>query len=330
MKRFRVLFFSYIGVLLVLATNVRLAQANPVDWLPQSSAMAGTTSTILDINPEQKGVLSVVDTWVEVGGIIPEDEEMLDGSGTPVPTLLEGCEITPVMGVVASCAESIIPKPSEVKFEFAIFLPSVLNNNTSPSGGTLEQTKSSVNSTTYADQKFGDIPTYSNYLADDFLIASPGYNLTEIFIPGNLYNGGTTLANATHLVFQIYTDNAGKPAGDPVNGGAFWSLSVVPGDSRITLTQSAPLIYGNVKLILTSPLNLAPGRYWLVFYPEMNVLLGQYGRYVSDTVNGNDAVVMNPGGGFLPLATTWTSIQDPAAWGTVQQDLAFRLKGTLP
>ena len=330
MKRFRVLFFSYLGVVLVLATNVRLAQANPVDWQPQSSAITGTTTMILDVNAEQNNVLLLTDTWMEGGVITPEGEELLDGSRTPGPILLEGCEITPVMGMVASCASSMISVQSDVKMEFAIFLPSVLNKYTPPSGGTLEQTKSSVNSTTYADQKFGDIPTYSNYLADDFLITSPGYNLTEIFIPGNLYNGGTTLANATQLVFQIYADNAGKPAGDPVNGGAFWSLSVAPGDARITLTQSAPLIYGNVKLMLTTPLNLAAGRYWLVFYPEMNVLLGQYGRYVSDTTNGNDAVVMNPGGGFLPQATTWTSIQDPAAWGIVQQDLAFRLKGSIP
>ena len=300
MKRIRKLFLFGVALVLILATNVGLAQASPM-----------------------------ADLTIEDGEIFQEGEELPGDTEALSLILADDCETTPVPGVVASCAKSIIPVQYDVKKDFAIFLPSVMNKYTSPSG-TLEQTKSSVNSTTYADQKFGDIPTYTTYLADDFLIVSPGLNLQEIFIPGNLYNGGTTLANASQLVFQIYADNSGKPAGDPVNGGAIWSLSVAPGDARITLTQSAPLIYGNVKLTLSSPLNLAAGRYWLVFYPEMNVLVGQYGRYVSDTTNGNDAVVMNPGGGFLPLATTWTSIQAPAAWGLVQQDLAFRLKGTLP
>jgi len=300
MKRIRKLFLFGIALVLILAINVGLAQASPM-----------------------------ADLIIEDGDIFQEGEELPGDAEALSLILAEECEITPVPGVVASCARSIVPVQYDVKKDFAIFLPFVLNKYTSPSG-TLEQTKSSVNSTTYADQKFGDIITYSTYLADDFLIVSPGLNLQEIFIPGNLYNGGTTLANASQLVFQIYADNNGKPAGDPVNGGAIWSLSVAPADSRITLTQSAPLIYGNVKLTLSSPLNLASGRYWLVFYPEMNVLVGQYGRYVSDTTNGNDAVVMNPGGGFLPLATTWTSIRSPSAWSVVQQDLAFRLKGAIP
>jgi hypothetical protein len=271
----------------------------------------------------------MADLTIEDGEIFREGEEIQGDTEALSLILAEDCEITPIPGVVASCAKSVVPAPEFVKSDFAVFMPSVMNRIISPSG-TLEQTKSSVNSTTYADQKFGDITTYSTYLADDFWIVSPGLNLQEIYIPGNLYNGGTTLGNASQLVFQIYADNNGKPAGDPVNGGAIWSLSVAPADARITLTQSAPLIYGNVKLTLSSPLNLAAGRYWLVFYPEMNVLVGQYGRYVSDTTNGNDAVVMNPGGGFLPLATTWTSIQSPSAWSLIQQDLAFRLKGVLP
>jgi hypothetical protein len=257
-------------------------------------------------------------------------DQPLPGESTPfTPILADGCETAPVWGVVASCASSleILPQnPGFASADFVVFLPSVMNKYSSPSG-TLEQVKSTSNTSMYADQKFADLTNYSNYLADDFLIGGTGLNVQEIYIPGNLYNGGTTLANASQLVFQIYTDAVGKPAGDPVSGGAFWNLAISPSDSRITLTQSAPMIYGNVKFTFSTPLFLAPGRYWLVFYPDMPVLQGQYGRYVSETTNGNDAVVMNPGGGFLPLATSWTSIQSPNAWNLVQQDLAFRIKG---
>lgn len=228
--------------------------------------------------------------------------------------------------MVGSYSEIIIPQVDFSKSNYVVFIPTIMNKY-SPPGSTQEQTKSLTNSTAYADQEFGDIPSYNTYLADDFVIGGAGWNLQEIYIPGNLFNNGTTLANASILKFQIYSDNLGVPAGDPDNGGSIWSISVLPTDSRITLTQSAPLKYGNVKLTLTTPLFLSPGRYWLVFYPNMNVTNGQYGRYVSDSANGYDAVVMNPGGGFLPQASTWTSIRSSLAWGVTQQDLAFRLTG---
>ncbi len=237
-----------------------------------------------------------------------------------------GCQASSGAAMLASCAEVAPVIPVRLTTDFVVFLPTVMNNVV-PTIPTQEQTKSTVNTSVYSDQKFGDIPLYSTYLADDFLVGSEGLHIEEFFFPGHLYNNGTTLANATQLVFQIYGNNGGLPAGDPVNGGAIWTLSVPPSDSRITLTQGSPNIYGNVKLTFSTPLFLPAGRYWIVFYPEMNVITGQYGRYVSDSTNGYDAVVMNPGGGFLPNATSWTSIQPTASWGLAQQDLAFRVKG---
>ena len=148
-------------------------------------------------------------------------------------------------------------------------------------------------------------------------------------MPGGLWNGGTTLANATSLNFRIYADQAGKPAGYPGGGSApVWSLSIAPSDARILLSNGVGGLPSNVTLKLPSPVHLATGRYWLVFYPTMEYsLYGQYGRQVSDTVNGYDAMVINPGGGF-GFPTTWTSIQDGSTWMMAQQDLAFEIRGT--
>lgn len=101
----------------------------------------------------------------------------------------------------------------------------------------------------------------------------------------------------------------------------------MPTSGQITLSTGLGGYLSNVKLTLTSPLNLGPGTYWLVFYPEMTyTIVGQYGRYVSDTTNGFAAKVINPGGAF-GIPTGWTSIQDASTWGMTQQDMAFEIRG---
>ena len=209
---------------------------------------------------------------------------------------------------------------------FYQFLPLVAKPGL-PSVVLWDQLASTVNLDAYANQQFPDAPTFSIYQADDFLVGISGWNIKEIFIPGGLFNGGTSLALATQLKFQIYADNAGIPAGDPVNGGAVWSISLLPGDTQVTLLTGAGGQPSNVRLQLTNPVTLSAGRYWLVFYPVLSYSTGgQYGRLVSETANGFDAVVTNPGGRFL-FPQTWTSIQDVSTWSMVQQDLAFQIKG---
>jgi len=212
---------------------------------------------------------------------------------------------------------------------FYQFLP-LVSKPPAPSIVLWDQPASMVNVEVYADQQFPDASNYNIYQADDFLVGSSGWVVKEFFIPGGLYSEGTSLTLATLLKFQVYADNAGIPAGDPVNGGAVWSISLPPGDAQVALLNGADGRLSNVKLQLTTPIYLPAGRYWFVFYPVMfSATGGQYGRAVSDTVNGLDAVVMNPGGGFnFPL--TWTSIQDTSTWSMVQQDLAFRLEGQVP
>lgn len=208
---------------------------------------------------------------------------------------------------------------------FAQYLPVVMGGL--GSNILWNQVVSSVNSNAYVNQDFLDLPTYSTFLADDFLVGSSGWSVKEIYVPGNIWNGATSLSLATQLVFQIYADNAGVPAGNPISGGAYWSLSLPPTDSRISLTNGVGGLPSNVRLVLTSTVHLPAGRYWLVFYPVMSFATGgQYGRHVSDTLNGLDGMAINPGGG-MGLPASWTSIQDASTWGMVQQDLAFQIKG---
>jgi hypothetical protein len=189
-----------------------------------------------------------------------------------------------------------------------------------------DQPLSLVHQTAYINQEFPDFPTYNSFLADDF-INDQRWNISTIYIPGYLWNGGTTLMNATALHWQIYADNSGQPAGDPSGGGSppLWNLSLPPSDSQVVLSTSSPGGYlSNTTLNLNTPIDLPAGHYWLVFYPTMSFTTdGEYGRQPADTTNSEVGNFINPGGGF-GYGTNWQ------AWnvlGPVQQDIAFRLEG---
>jgi uncharacterized repeat protein (TIGR01451 family) len=191
-----------------------------------------------------------------------------------------------------------------------------------------DQPLSTVNQGAYVNQEFTDFPTYSAFLADDFHNPNP-WSITTIFVPGDGWNGFTTLFNATALTWQIYADNAGVPAGDPAGGGnpPIWTLTLPPTDPQVIITTGTPGGYlSNAQLNLAVPLILPPGDYWLVFYPTLNFgLYGQFGRQPSDTTYGYTGQFVNPGGGF-GFGTVWQSWNVIGAPG---QDIAFRLEGDI-
>ena len=191
-----------------------------------------------------------------------------------------------------------------------------------------EQKLSVVETGWLADQDFESAyDTFDIFLADDFVVGESNWLIEEIFVPGTLNDSGTSLANASQLVFQIYADEGGKPAGSPASGGALWNLALTPSDPQMLLSSGIDGFLSNVRLKLNVPFTLLPGRYWLVFYPKLDYATnGQYGRHVSDTLNGYDALVINPLGGF-GFPTVWTSIRDLSTWALPQQDLAFKLSG---
>ena len=189
-----------------------------------------------------------------------------------------------------------------------------------------DQPLSTVNQGAYVNQEFSDFPAYSSFLADDFTNPAP-WNITTIFVPGDGWNGFTTLFNATALTWQIYADNAGVPDGDPSGGGnpPVWTLTLTPTDPQVVIGNGTPGgLPSNTTLNLATPVNLPPGHWWLVFYPTLDFTnYGQYGRQAADTANGYTAQFINPGGGF-GYGTAWQ------AWtviGPTQQDIAFRLEG---
>lgn len=177
----------------------------------------------------------------------------------------------------------------------------------------------------YVSQAFPDFPSFSTYLADDFVNAV-SWSIDEIFVPGDFWNEGTTLLNATSLTFQIWADNAGVPDGNPESGTPFMTVTVPPTDLQVVLGNGSPGgLPSNVTLLLTTPWVVPPGHWWLVFYPTMSFSPdGQYGRQGADTTNGHVGQGVNPGDGF-GVGTEWLP------WTTFPggptHDLAFRLDG---
>jgi hypothetical protein len=186
-----------------------------------------------------------------------------------------------------------------------------------------DQPLSTINQNGYVNQDFPDYPTYSSYIADDFVNGDP-WDISTIFVPGSGWNGFSSLSAATSLNFAIYTDSSGIPGATPPTGGA-WNISLAPTDAQISITTGSDGYLSNVTLNLTTAINLAAGHWWFVFWPEMNFASGgQYGRQASDTTNGYTAQFINPGDGF-GYGTTW---RDWTVLGQAQTDLAFRLEGT--
>jgi Fibronectin type III domain/Peptidase_C39 like family len=208
------------------------------------------------------------------------------------------------------------------------YLPLVFKNFVT-GGGTVvvlwNQPLSTVNQNAYVDQDFPDYPNYSSYLADDFVNAA-AWNISTIFVPGDGWNGFSSLFNATALTWQIYADCAGVPCGNPSGGSSpVWTLTLPPTDPKVTITTGTPGGYpSNTTLTLPTPVNRPAGHWWLVFYPTMSYgSYGQFGRQSSDTANGYTGQFINPGGDF-GYGTAWQ------AWtvlGSTQQDIAFRLEG---
>ena len=189
-----------------------------------------------------------------------------------------------------------------------------------------DQPLSTVNTNAYANQDFETaFDAYDIVIADDFVNAE-AWTLRNIWVPGNGWNGFTTLMNATALNWQIYADAGGVPAGDPWTGGAFWSLSLPPSDLQVQILTGSGGYPSNTWLTPSNPPVLPAGHWWLVFYPTLPFSPGgQFGRQWSDTTNATVAQVINPGGGFgFPLY--WSAA--PPLYGVPQQDMAFRLSGS--
>ena len=117
----------------------------------------------------------------------------------------------------------------------------------------------------YGSQDFDEANNaYDIFGADDFLVDAPWF-VEVIYTPGDLWNGGSTVMNATALNWQIYADAGGVPDGDPWGNGnsPFWSLSLAPTDPQVSVTN------GGTTWIPIKTLSGNPGSYeWTV--PTLN------------------------------------------------------------
>jgi N-acetylneuraminic acid mutarotase len=187
-----------------------------------------------------------------------------------------------------------------------------------------DQPLSAVDQNAYVNQEFSDFATYTSFLADDF-VAADAWTINSIFVPGNGWNGFTTLMNASALTWAIYANNGGVPAGHPGGNPAVWSISLAPTDSQVVITNGTGGMPSNTQLNLTTPAVLPAGTYWLVFYPTLAFSGGgQFGRQPADTTNGYVGKFINPGNAF-GFGTDWV---DWTVLGPTQQDIAFRIEGT--
>jgi len=189
------------------------------------------------------------------------------------------------------------------------------------------QSLSQSNQNAVIDMEFTDIPTASAYLADDFYVHTQ-WKVNYIFVPGDGFNGFSTLYDASALTFLIYEDNGGKPAGDPEGGGAppIWALTLPPTDPHIDIYPGSSGMPSNTLLRLPDPVTLPQGRYWMIFYPTLDFSsYGQFGRQSSDTPYGNAGQIINPGGYWF-WGTSWVDWRIPSLY--TQPDIAFRLGGT--
>jgi|GEM_PF-806865 len=179
----------------------------------------------------------------------------------------------------------------------------------------------------YIDQEFPDSPTYSSYLADDFIVQKP-WLIDTIYVPGGGWNGFSSLFNASALSWKIYANNGGIPSGFPPNFGGtpLWSLSTPPTDPQVSILTGRGGTFSDTVLRLDVPILLQPGHYWFVFYPTLNFSPhGQFGLIQSDTANGYMAKFINPGGGF-GFGTGWL---DWTVTGATAHDFAFSLGGEI-
>jgi|GEM_PF-1509789 len=219
-----------------------------------------------------------------------------------------------------------VPEKAPISVASPARAPGKVTPAAHPQAVLWDQPLSTVSQAAYVNQEFTDFPAYSSFLADDFINPAP-WNIGTIFIPGDGWNGFTTLLNATGLTWQIYADCAGVPCGDPSGGGSppVWTLTLAPTDPQVVISNGTPGgLPSDTTLNLPAPINLPPGHWWLVFYPTLDFTnYGQHGRQAADTANGYVGQFINPGGGF-GFGTAW---QNWTVLGPAQQDIAFRLEG---
>ena len=174
---------------------------------------------------------------------------------------------------------------------------------------------SGIVSTYFTDNNGG---TYS---AADFKV-SFNTQVTEIYTPG--FINGANLDDATQLTWFVYADDGGEPAGQPEDGGGteFWTFSTTPTATGVDVSDDAITL--DLLAAGAPALDLTPGTYWLVVFPDIDTITyGRWNWFQANQVNA-EAVLTDPGGNFGSPDPSWTKFSDV---GLSFTDVAFTLTG---
>lgn len=173
--------------------------------------------------------------------------------------------------------------------------------------------------------------------ADDFEVNTP-YQLTKITAKG-FQNEGNFEDLVLGFNFYIYTNDGGKPSGNPTDQDGTALLSFTTDDldhPNIDFFQESGTVEMSLTLTGLPAVNLeANTKYWLVVAPKMNltdVTVGaiRFNWYAATQAPGSatDAQLVDPFGAFGSIAPVWTSsvvLTNNAAF----KSLAFELEGTV-
>jgi hypothetical protein len=136
-----------------------------------------------------------------------------------------------------------------------------------------------------AAQEFTDIPNYSSYEFDDFVVGAPGWIVTRVTIFGQ---EDVEIANNPALTQRLELRILDAPS---ASANVIQSVTI-----NLTAGHPPDLTFGNG----VSPLfTLNPGTYWIsawVVRPFSDG--GQWFWRRNNTLNGSEHFFHNPGGGF--------------------------------
>ncbi|HUU01148.1 MAG TPA: hypothetical protein VM425_06915 [Myxococcota bacterium] len=161
-------------------------------------------------------------------------------------------------------------------------------------------------------QELATQTTYNAFMADDFTLTA-ATDISMMKFTGFLQNG-LVYADASALHFGIYADNGGLPGGVPTIDSPVWGLSVAPTDAQLTIVGI------DVVVNLTTPATLPAGTYWISFWVTTGTDDFHYWG-MADTVNGAEAMLVNPGEGF-GIGTDWVTM---TSISVTEHDTAFGL-----
>lgn len=150
----------------------------------------------------------------------------------------------------------------------------------------------------------------AQYSADDFQVVAPT-QITRLAGEGFVVSGAAFPGAATNLIWSIYPDAGGLPAGDPTlnPAAAVWSYTTTPTGPGVSTAGgflSLDLVAAGQNVVLP------PGTYWLVMNTR-GTFANRWAQYGSETGNGSFASLT------VSLASTGTWTPNPSFAGLNMQ-----------